>query len=139
MLTSPLLAYCVSGISKDAVSRVSALIVTSAMRVSTAGCLLIAGLLLVAGCGHKSAADQMLRTCVDRWNEANMVDWAPAAVNVAFRRPNAKEHSSIQLAPQRQCIVSIDAGRGTWTCVLADSGAYWCPPLHEPTGLPLTN
>jgi hypothetical protein len=75
--------------------------------------------------------------CVDRWNQGNMVDWGAAPVNVAFRRPNAKERASIELSPQRQCIVSIDTGRGTWTCVLADT-AYWCPPLHEPTGLPLT-
>jgi hypothetical protein len=30
------------------------------------------------------------------------------------------------------------AGGGTWTCVLGTNGAYWCPPLHEPTGPPLT-
>ena len=63
-----------------------------------------------------------------------MVGWGPARVNVAFRRPLAKERRSIQLSPERQCIVAIAVGRGSWTCVVATSGAYWCPPLHEATG-----
>ena len=63
-----------------------------------------------------------------------MVGWGPGPANVAFRRPNAKERSSIQLSSQRQCIVATPAGDGTWTCVLSSAGAYWCPPLHEPTG-----
>ena len=63
-----------------------------------------------------------------------MVGWRPGPANVAFRRPNAKEHSSIQLSSRRQCIVATPAGDGTWTCVLSSAGAYWCPPLHEPTG-----
>src|SRR5438046_4488391 len=36
--------------------------------------LALAGLLLAAACGHKASADQTLRTCVDRWNQDNMVD-----------------------------------------------------------------
>ena len=67
-----------------------------------------------------------------------MVGSGPAPVNVAFRRPVAKERASIVLPARRQCIVSIPAGGGTWTCPLTNSGAYWCPPLHEPTGPPLT-
>jgi hypothetical protein len=114
---------------------------------------LIAALLFatVAGCsdGRPSAPvsapqerraisrPQALRTCVDRWNQANMLGWGPAPVNVAFRRPVAKEHSSVVLPSRRQCIVAIPAGGGTWTCALIGSGAYWCPPLHEPTGPPL--
>src|SRR5919201_4268767 len=100
--------------------------------------LLAAALALATGCGRKSSDPQTLRTCVDRWNQGNMVGWGPAPVNVAFRRPVAKEHSSIKLPSRRQCIVSIPAGGGTWTCVLTGSGAYWCPPRHEPTGPPLT-
>lgn len=90
---------------------------------------------------HNPAASraQALRTCVDRWNQANMLGWGPAPANVAFRRPDAKEHSSMVLPSRRQCIVATPAGRGTWTCVLVSSGAYWCPPLHEATGLPLTD
>jgi len=82
---------------------------------------------------------QALRTCVDRWNQANMLGWGPAPANVAFRRPNAKEHSSMVLPTRPQCIVATPAGRGTWTCVLVRVGAYWCPPLHEATGPPLTD
>jgi hypothetical protein len=44
------------------------------------------------------------------------------------------ERERIQLSRQRQCIVSIAVGDGSWTCVLATSGAYWCPPLKESTG-----
>ena len=51
-----------------------------------------------------------------------------------YRRPNAKERSSIELSPRRQCIVGIAVGDATWTCVLSGAGAYWCPPLHEATG-----
>ena len=96
--------------------------------------LVLAGSLLAAGCGHKTSSGQTLRTCVDRWNQGNMIAWGPVPANVAFRRPVAKEHASIELSPRRQCIVAIAAGGGTWTCVLGSSGAYSCPPLHEPTG-----
>jgi len=44
------------------------------------------------------------------------------------------ERERLQLSRERQCIVSIAVGDGSWTCVLATSGAYWCPPLKEPTG-----
>ena len=101
--------------------------------------LLLAGLLLAPACGHKTSAAQTLRTCVDRWNQGNMVSWGPAPANVSFRRPFAKERASIELSARRRCIVAIAAGGGTWTCVLGNSGAYWCPPFHEPTGPPLTN
>jgi hypothetical protein len=101
--------------------------------------LLLTGLLLAAACSHKTSAAQTLRTCVDRWNQDKMVDQGPAPANVAFRRPVRKERESIELPAGQQCIVSIGAGRGTWTCVLGDSGAYWCPPRHEPTGPPLTD
>ena len=98
-------------------------------------CVSLAALVLpVLSCGHKPANAQALRTCVDRWNQGNMVGWGPGPVNVAFRRPNAKEHSSIVLPSSRQCIVGIAVGDGTWTCVQSGTSAYWCPPLHEATG-----
>ena len=97
-------------------------------------CLLGALLALASGCGDHSSRSQTLRTCVDRWNQGNMVGWGPGPVNVAFRRPNAKEHSSIELSSSRVCIVGIAVGDGTWTCVMSSTGAYWCPPLHEATG-----
>jgi hypothetical protein len=88
----------------------------------------------VLSSGYAPANAQRLRTCVDRWNQGNMIGWGPGPVNVAFRRPNAREHSSIRLSSRRECIVAIAVGDGTWTCVLSTSGAYWCPPLHEATG-----
>jgi len=96
--------------------------------------LLGALLPLASACGHHGSRSQTLRTCVDRWNQGNMVGWGPGPVNVAFRRPNAKEHSSIQLSSSRLCIVGIAVGDGTWTCAMSSTGAYWCPPLHEATG-----
>jgi hypothetical protein len=96
--------------------------------------LLLAGVLLTAACGHKTSAAQTLRTCVDRWNQGNMISWGPVAANVAFRRPLARERSNIELSPRRQCIVAVAFGGGTLTCVLTGTGAYWCPPLHEATG-----
>ena len=51
--------------------------------------LVLAGLLLAAACGHKASADQTLRTCVDRWNQDNMVDQGPAPANVAASRDAA--------------------------------------------------
>jgi hypothetical protein len=98
-------------------------------------CVLLAAVLLPAlSCGNKPQDAQTLRTCVDRWNQGNMVGWGPGPANVAFRRPNAKEHSTIELSSRRLCIVAIAVGDGTWTCVLSTTGAYWCPPLHEATG-----
>jgi hypothetical protein len=101
-------------------------------KASTVSFLLTGGLFSCSG--HPAKVNQTLRTCADRWNQGNMVGWGPGPANVAFRRPNAKERSSIQLSSQRLCIVGIDVGDGTWTCVMSTSGAYWCPPLHEATG-----
>jgi hypothetical protein len=95
---------------------------------------LCALLLPALSCGHHNSDAQALRTCVDRWNQGNMVGWGPGPANVAFRRPNAKEHSSIELPSRRVCLVGIAVGDGTWTCVQSDDSAYWCPPLHEATG-----
>jgi hypothetical protein len=100
-------------------------------------CLVFALLLVaVSACSKRASRKdaQALQTCVDRWNQGNMVGWGPGPANVAFRRPNAKEHSTIQLSSSRRCIVATPAGDGTWTCVLSSTGAYWCPPLHEATG-----
>jgi hypothetical protein len=101
-------------------------------KASTVSFLLTGGLL---SCGaHGTKVTQPVRTCVDRWNQSNMVGWGAGPVNVAFRKPGALERERLQLSRQKQCIVAIAVGRGSWTCVLATSGAYWCPPLKEPTG-----
>jgi hypothetical protein len=104
-------------------------------KASTVSFLLTGALLSCSG--HSANVTQTVRTCVDRWNQGNMVGWGPGPANVALRRPNAKERSSMELSSRRQCIVATPAGGGTWTCVLFKTGAYWCPPLHEPTGPPL--
>ena len=79
-------------------------------------CVSLAALLLpTLSWGQKPTNAQALRTCVDRWNQSHMVGWGPGPANVAFRRPNAKEHSSIHLSPRRQCLVATPAGDGTWT------------------------
>jgi hypothetical protein len=107
-------------------------IASLAAKASTVSFLLTGALL---SCGaHQAKLTQAVRTCADRWNQGNMAGWGPGPVNVAFRRPNAKEHSTIELSSSRQCIVGIAVGDGTWTCVLSTAGAYWCPPLHEATG-----
>ena len=101
-------------------------------KASTVSFLLTGGLL---SCGaHGAKVTQAVRTCADRWNQSNMVGWGPGPVNVAFRRPVAMERERLQLSRRRQCIVSIAVGDGSWTCVPATSGAYWCPPLKESTG-----
>jgi hypothetical protein len=101
-------------------------------RASTVSFLLTGGLL---SCGaHGARVTQAVRTCADRWNQSNMVGWGPGSVNVAFRRPVPEERGPTQLSRGKQCIVSIAVGQASWTCVLVKSGAYWCPPLKEPTG-----
>ncbi len=60
--------------------------------------LLLAGLLLAAACGHKTSAAQTLRTCVDRWNQGNMIGWGPVPANVAFRGPSRGS------APRSSCL-----------------------------------
>ncbi len=60
--------------------------------------LLLAGVLLAAARSRETRADQNLRPCIDRWNQANMATWGPAPPKVAFRRPVAKERTSIELS-----------------------------------------
>src|ERR671935_1101947 len=57
--------------------------------------LLAAALALAAGCGRKSSDPQTLRTCADRWNQANMLGWGPAPASVAIRRPDARERRQL--------------------------------------------
>jgi len=105
-------------------------------KASTVSFLLTGGLL---SCGaHGTKVTQAVRTCADRWNQSEMMTWGPAPANVAFRRPLAKERESIyKLSSRRRCIIAIAAGGGTWTCLLAGTGAYACVVRHEASGPPL--
>src|SRR5436190_13288599 len=107
-------------------------IASLAGKASTVSFLLTGALLSCSA--HAPKVTQAVRTCVDRWNQGNMIGWGPGPANVAFRRPNAKEHSTIELPSGRQCTVATPAGDGTWTGVRSTTGAYWSPPLHEATG-----
>jgi hypothetical protein len=93
--------------------------------------------LLFAAAGAAAATPrqtQALRTCVDRWNEANMRDWGgyPAAW-VGLRRldRNRLLEVGMRFRPRR-CVVMVAVGQGqSWSCVLDRFGAYACPLRHE--------
>lgn len=146
---------------------------TSGLRFGTACrtffCIVLAASLASAtGCEGKSASTsaQALRTCVDRWNQANMLHWGPAFVNVSVRRLGATELAAVGLRdPARaRCVVSVAFefrrprtgcgevdvvargkpgwcvdGSGTFDCAINPFGAYNCPLIHEPLGPPLRN
>jgi hypothetical protein len=77
---------------------------------------------------------QALRTCVDRWNQGNMVGWGPtlASVDVAVRRVRDP------VGQQSRCVVALAAHYKrhvyrdkTYVCVLSPGGAYGCPTNAE--------
>jgi hypothetical protein len=89
-----------------------------------------------------STSAQALRTCVDRWNQANMLHWGPAFVNVSVRRLDASETAMGVRNPVRpRCVMSFAFERRdrTFACVINPFGAYDCPLIHEPVGPPLRN
>jgi hypothetical protein len=107
---------------------------------------LAGGLLLaLTACGThtqaspSAAAAQALRTCVDRWNEANMRDWGPAPASVGLRRLDHIRRRSLGLpAGPRRCVVMVGVGRRqSWSCALDEFGAYVCPLRHEGDYVPL--
>ncbi len=113
------------------------------------------------------SAAQALRTCVDRWNQANMIGWGPAFVSISVRRLDATELTAVGLRnPARpRCVVSfalevradprtgcdgaaavpgrpgwcIDRTGGTFACAINPFGAYNCPLIHEALGPRLRN
>src|SRR5438270_12246573 len=80
--------------------------------------LLLAGLLLAAACGHKTSAAQTLRTCVDRWNQGNMIGWGPVPANVAVRRRLARAGSKIGLSLRLAGSFEVRVGGSTVNGVL---------------------
>jgi hypothetical protein len=103
-------------------------------------------LLLVGGAASRGAtpSHQALRTCVDRWNQANMVGWGPALVDIAVRRLVPSEvHNVGDYGRGARCVASIAAKlhEPTWVCVIDARGAYDCarysdggPPLRRANG-----
>ena len=76
--------------------------------------LVLAGLLLAVACGHKTSAAQTLRTCVDRWNQGNMLGWGPTLVSVSIRRldrHNASEAVQNVTLEQSSSVCSRDHPR----------------------------
>ena len=107
------------------------------------------------------SAAQALRTCVDRWNEGNMLGWGPTLARVSIRRLDATQLAAVGLRDRalRRCTVSLavhsrrDPGTGcsgeavmpghpqfcvyrqsTFVCVMNAFGAYGCP--HTADGSP---
>jgi hypothetical protein len=101
---------------------------------------------------------QALRTCVDRWNQGNMVDWGPALVGVSVRQLDAQQLAQVGMRDRalRRCVARfafvlrrdprtgcVDSAplpgrpglcvdRGTFFCVMNRFGGYNCPLRHEP-------
>src|SRR5919204_3714297 len=72
---------------------------------------------------------QALRTCVDRWNQANMLGWGPALVDVAVRRlVPAEVHNVGFYGRAPRCVASIASKlhEFTFVCVINAAGAYDC-------------
>jgi hypothetical protein len=69
------------------------------------------------GCGSATRASstnpaaspaQALRTCVDRWNQDNMLGWGPTLVSVSVRRLGAREQDHVGVYDRlRRCTVSL--------------------------------
>jgi hypothetical protein len=113
--------------------------------------------------GSSATAALGLRTCIDRWNQGNMLGWGPTLVSVAIRRLDARERADLGFrSPGRpRCTASLavhsprgaTAGcsgeavmpgqpkfcvnkRSTWVCVINAFGAYQCP-THADDASPL--
>jgi hypothetical protein len=86
-----------------------------------------------------ASSAQALRTCVDRWNQDNMVSWGSMSVRIAIRGLDARERSVVSFGDdaQRRCTVSL-AGRpgdNSWICRIGESDGYDCP-LVTSDGMP---
>lgn len=129
-------------------------------RLAIAVCVLAAAGSYVAArsTSGASAPAQALRTCVDRWNQANMVGWGPTVVDIAVRTLDAREQDQLGMrGPVRpQCAVSLAVafgrdstsgcssgvvmpghpkvcvdGRTTQICIINALGAYDCSRIAD--------
>jgi hypothetical protein len=83
---------------------------------------------------------QALRTCVERWNEADMRDWGGfTAAWVGVSRLDRERLLAVGLRfGPRRCVVTVAVGRRqSWSCVVNRFGAYACPLRHEGDDVPL--
>jgi hypothetical protein len=100
-----------------------------------------------AAATHLSAASrQALRTCVDRWNQGNMLRWGSKSVRISIRGLTARERSHLFIPnpAQRRCTLSLAThpGENSWICLIDPVGGYYCPlvtsdgmpPLRETNG-----
>src|ERR671923_1970769 len=95
---------------------------------------LAAAALSIVALGAGSPSPQALRTCVDRWNQANMRGWGPGLVYIAVRRltRNEMEHvGEYRRAPR--CVADIAARLGEQedTCAMESTGAYACSKYSD--------
>jgi hypothetical protein len=82
---------------------------------------------------------QALRTCVERWNQDNMVSWGSMSVRMAIRALDAHERARVSFGDdaQRRCTLSL-AGRpgdNSWICRIGNAGVY-VGPLVTSDGMP---
>ena len=129
---------------------------------STASTVVVAICILVIGSGATAprlwssaravSSAQALRTCVDRWNQDNMLGWGPTLANVSVRRLTQSEKEHVAVYDHlRRCTVSLAVSaprdpktgcfgyapmpghpkfcvstRETYVCVINPAGGYWC-------------
>ena len=86
---------------------------------------------------------QALRTCVDRWNQGNMLGWGSMSVRIAIRPLNARERDRLVIPDhaQRRCTLSLAdrPGQNSWICRIDDAGGYDCPLVTSDGMPPLRN
>lgn len=117
-------------------------------------CAAVGGLVVVSGDGigwaraapstdRAAPLAQALRTCVDRWNQDNMVSWGSMSVRISIRGLGARERSVLTIPNpgQRRCTLSLAArpGDNSWICRIADTGGYDCPLVTSDGMPPLRN
>lgn len=97
----------------------------------------------VASTGHAATSAQALRTCVDRWNQNNMVSWGSMSVRISIRGLSPRERSALSIPKpaQRLCTVSLASrpGDNSWICRMDTEGGYDCPLVTSDGMPPLRN
>jgi hypothetical protein len=107
--------------------------------------VVVLGLSSAGAMSRASATDsnQALRTCVDRWNQDNMVGWASMSVRILIRGLTAGERSVLSESDpgQRVCTLSLSdrPGDNTLICQMGETGGYECPLVTSDGMPPLTN